>query len=119
MMRHPDQECRYCDRSVLAGTDLCDVHQGRQPARRPDDRDTEIVSLRAEVARLAAEYDRVCGDADRFAAERDARPAITREDAALHEAWLSLPHGEDEPIAMRNAVDRVDAALRAHARGER
>lgn len=57
----------------------------------------------------------VANERDAAIRERDARPEITVEDAALHEAWISHPHGEDEPVEMRNAVHRVSVALRTHA----
>ena len=61
-------------------------------------------ALRAEVARLTG--------------ERDARPAITREDAALRSERFDLGLGaESMSDEMRRAEDRVDAALREHAKG--
>ena len=68
----------------------------RDPATTADPRDMTIAYLRAEVARLTA--------------ERDARPAITREDAR---AFVD----SDYPL-MDNATSiRVFAALREHAKG--
>ena len=63
-------------------------------ARHTTPRDAELASLRAELARVTA--------------ERDARPAITREDARIYR------HATGEGAS---ALWRVERALEAHAKG--
>lgn len=93
------------------------------------DMSEEIAQLRADLARVTAELDEAIedrrqarDDAARAAAllavrtmERDARPAISREDAALKPR--SLGHQIGYSKAEWDACLRIENALRAHAAG--
>ena len=61
----------------------------------------DVATLRAQLAEARAEI-------GRLTAERDARPAITREDAAIYR------HATGEGSS---ALWRVERALAAHAKG--
>jgi len=72
---------------------------------------------RAQAGFGVAEFFR-CLSVWTLRSERDARPAITREDARLRSERFDLGLGaESMSDEMRRAEDRVDAALRAHAKG--
>ncbi len=68
----------------------------------------DVADLRTRLAGAHTEIGRLQDECLRIAEERDARPAITREDAAIYR------HATGEGSS---ALWRVERALAAHAKG--
>ena len=76
------------------------------------------LGLASALVDALIERDTLRAGVERLTGERDARPAITREDARLRSERFDLGLGaESMSDEMRRAEDRVDAALRADAKG--
>ena len=103
--------CRDCQRSAIA------------------DKDAEVATLRSSLARAEAERDEATRAADSYRmaglvtvqrareaeAERDARPAITPEDAAFVRGDAQIGLQAFQVMLGGAETRRVIAALRAHA----
>jgi len=80
--------------------------------------ETQVAWFRAERGAIVDEIWERRDAIEEAETERDARPAITREDARLRSERFDLGLGaESMSDEMRRAEDRVDAALREHGKG--